>query len=403
MNLIQLIGVGPGRENLLTNEARIAIDQADVVFAAARHAPLAKRTSPMEPIATVCDRIRAERDAGYRVAVLVSGDPCLYSMLGMLQNALGHDAVEVLPGVGALQQFCARIGKLWQDAAIISGHGRALSISALGYTVRTHRKTILFCDSTRDARWAATALLLEGLDHVQMCVGERLSYSDERIVWGLPAQLQSMQADPLCLIWFENNAPILGFPCFGIPDERFVRGKIPMTKSPIRIQVLSSLDIRPDSVVWDVGAGTGSVSIECALHCPMGEVYAIERKAEGVELINKNAAQMHINNLKVIAGKAPDALEQLPTPTHVFIGGTSGMLREIIQKIRDRHTLVRVVATAVTLESLAELSEVFSDKAFTDKSIVQLAVSRAEPLGKYQLMTALNPVTIFSANLEGNI
>ena len=394
MNRVQVIGIGPGSAELMTLEARAAIDAADVVFAAARHMPLAPGALPLEPLSDAPRRIGVALDHGARTAVLVSGDPCLYSLLGMLRRELGADRIEVLPGLGALQTFCARMGVLWQDAKIISGHGRALSVSALGHYVRSHAWTMLFCDADHDATWAARSLLAEDLKDVRMCVGERLSCPDERLIWGAPAELTDNSFDPLSLVWFENDAPRPGLPTFGISDEQFVRGKIPMTKREIRIQILSALNLRPDSVVWDIGAGTGSVSIECARTCPLGHVIAIEQKSEGMELIRENARRFHVNNLTAVEGTAPEVCAGLPTPTHVFIGGTSGHLRGILDQLPGG---ARVVASAVTLESIAELSQCFPEY-MEEAEFVQLSVSRAEALGRYHMLRGMNPVLIASGN-----
>ena len=399
MNRVQVIGIGPGSAKLLTLEARGAIDAAAVVFAAARHMALAPGALPLEPLSNAPRRIAASLDRGARTVVLVSGDPCLYSLLGMLQRELGADRIEVLPGLGAIQSFCAKMGVLWQDAKIISGHGRPLSVSALGHHVRTHARTMLFCDAEHDAAWAARCLLAEGLDGVRMCVGERLSCPDERLTHGAPAELAGGSFDPLSLVWFENDAPHPGLPTFGIPDGQFIRGEIPMTKREIRIQILSALNLRPDSVVWDVGAGTGSVSIECARACPFGQVFAIERKEQGAALIRENVRRFYINNLTLVSGTAPEACAELPAPTHVFIGGSAGRLREILERLPGG---TRVVASAVTLESIAELSQCFSEFA-EEAEFIQLSVSRAETLGCYHLLRGMNPVLIASGNLRRDI
>ena len=396
MNRVQVIGVGPGGAELLTLEARTAIDAAEVVFAAARHMPLAPGALPLEPLSDAPGRIREAMERGARTAVLVSGDPCLYSLLGMLRRELGAERIEVIPGLGAIQAFCARMGVLWQDAKIISGHGRSLSVSALGYHVRSHARSILFCDSEHGAAWAARCLLAEGLEDVRMCVGERLSCPDERLVWGTPAELADGSFDPLCLVWFENGAPQPGLPAPGIPDARFARGGIPMTKREIRVQILAALDVRADSVVWDVGAGTGSVSIECARACPLGQVYAIEQKDEGAELIAENARRFRSNNLTVVRGAAPAACAGLPAPTHVFIGGSGGHLSEILDAIPGSP---RVVASAVTLESIAELTRCFPERT-DEPEFVQLSASRAEQLGRYHLLCGMNPVLIASGKLR---
>lgn len=395
MSQLYVVGVGPGDPLQLTAAARRAIDSADVVFAAERHAALAGHAEPLEPLATAVERIRARLDAGGEVAVLVSGDPCLYSLLGLLSRELGGERIRVVPGVGAIQAFCARMGVLWQDAKVVSGHGRALTVSALGHWVRTNGKVLLFCDSAHGAAWAARALIAEGLEGVRMCVGERLSYPDERLTRGAPEEIAGGEYDPLCMVWIENDLARPGLPPCGIDDDAFARGRIPMTKREIRMQVMAELDVRPDSVVWDVGAGTGSVSVECARACPLGEVCAVEREAEGIALIRENARRFHINNLTAVEGAAPEALRGLPAPTHVFIGGSGGMGGGILAAIPRP---ARVVATAVTLESAAEWTRLFERAGAANVRFAQIAVSRAEKLGGYHLLRAMNPVFIASGD-----
>lgn len=397
MNKVLLVGVGPGDPEALTRAAETAIARADVVFAAQRHATLARNALALEPLADAPDRIRRHLEAGKRVVVLVSGDPCLYSLLGLLRRHLG-DAVEVLPGVGAIQAFCARLGVLWQDAKIVSGHGRELSVSAFGHHVRTHRKTLLFCDAAHDPAWAARALMDEALEDVRMCAGERLSYPDERLTWGAPSELAGQTFDPLSLVWIENSSPASGLPPLGLDDEAFARGKIPMTKREIRVQVLAELELRPDSVVWDLGAGTGSVSVECARQCPLGQVFSVERKEEGVELIRENARRFHLNNLTVLSGVAPEACASLPAPTHVFIGGSDGHMAEIFRLLGGLPRPVRVVATAVTLESHRELLDCLA--GLDRPRLCQIAANRMERLGRYHMFKPMNPVLVASGDFK---
>ena len=138
-------------------------------------------------------------------------------------------------------------------------------------------------------------------------------------------------------------------------DEWMIRGKVPMTKSEVRAVSLSKLELRPDSVLWDIGAGTGSVSVEASFFLPDGQVYAVEKKPEALELIRKNVEKFRRENVTAVAGEAPDVLRGLPDPTHVFLGGTSGRMREILDALRRRNPAVRVVANAISLESLGEL------------------------------------------------
>lgn len=178
-------------------------------------------------------------------------------------------------------------------------------------------------------------------------------------------------------------------------DEWMIRGKVPMTKSEVRAVSLSKLELRPDSVLWDIGAGTGSVSVEASFFLPDGQVYAVEKKPEALELIRKNVGKFRRENVTAVAGEAPDVLRGLPDPTHVFLGGTSGRMREILDALRRRNPAVRVVANAISLESLGELVSYLKEENL-DGEIVSIQAARSRSVGGYHLMTGQNPVYIIS-------
>lgn len=181
----------------------------------------------------------------------------------------------------------------------------------------------------------------------------------------------------------------------GIPDEEFIRGKVPMTKEEIRILSVVKLQLDNDSVVYDIGAGTGSVAVEMAGQCPKGMVYAIEKNPEAVSLIGKNKDKFGVCNMEIIEGTAPRCLSDLPKPTHVFIGGSSGNLLEIIRIVREKNFDARFVVNAVTLETLAQLQkipEVFPE--YADMEVVQVGISKSRAVGNYHLMCAENPVYV---------
>ena len=167
-----------------------------------------------------------------------------------------------------------------------------------------------------------------------------------------------------------------------------------MTKEEVRALALSKLRLEEGHVVWDVGAGTGSVSVECALSCPAGRVYAVEKKDAALALLAENRARFHAVNLEIVAGTAPEALANLPAPDRVFLGGTSGSLEEILRVVFHKNPAARVVCTAVTLETVGEAAKCFSRLGSPD--MVQISVTRTRPAGRYHLMDAQNPVWIFS-------
>lgn len=166
-----------------------------------------------------------------------------------------------------------------------------------------------------------------------------------------------------------------------------------MTKEEVRALALSKLRLEEDHVVWDVGAGTGSVSVECALACPAGQVFAVEKKPEALALLAENKARFRVSNLTVVGGTAPEAFWELPAPDRVFLGGTSGELGEILAVIFEKNPAARVVCTAVTLETVAEAARHF---AYLEADMVQVSATRTRKAGRYHLMDAQNPVWIFS-------
>jgi precorrin-6Y C5,15-methyltransferase (decarboxylating), CbiT subunit len=180
-------------------------------------------------------------------------------------------------------------------------------------------------------------------------------------------------------------------------------GAVPMTKSEVRAVCLSKLQLTEDAVCWDVGAGTGSVSVEMALLAKKGTVYAVERREDALALLEENKAAFGVENLIPVAGVAPECCEKLPAPTHAFIGGSSGNLREIVALLLEKNPGVRIVAAAVTLESAAELTGIIKEYNFTEHEIVSLTVARDRRAGRYHLMTGQNPVYLFTMQREAAV
>ena len=168
-----------------------------------------------------------------------------------------------------------------------------------------------------------------------------------------------------------------------------------MTKSEVRAISMAKLALHDDSVVWDIGAGTGSVSVECALAAYKGKVYAVEKEPDAVELIKRNKLKFKTDNLCIVSGSAPDVLAELPVPTHVFIGGTGGNLRTILNVLLEKNPSVRIVMNTVTLESQSEAFACAREYEFADFDAVSVNISRTKKAGSYNLMAAQNPVTVF--------
>lgn len=178
-------------------------------------------------------------------------------------------------------------------------------------------------------------------------------------------------------------------------DECFIRGNVPMTKSEVRAVSLSKMEIRHDSIIYDVGAGTGSVSVEAAMMAPQGQVYAFEQKEEACGLIEQNREKFRLNNLTVIPGKAPESMREAPAPDCVFLGGSGGKLAEILDLVLQKNPSVRIVINVIVLESLAGVLTYLKQKKL-EAEIVTVQVSRAESIREFHMMQALNPVTVIA-------
>ena len=390
---VYLIGVGMGNPDTLTLQALEAVRACPVLVGARRLLEPWGADHDCVPLIAAADIAEYVGKAPLGpVGVLLSGDTGFYSGAKNLWPLLGGHEVITIPGLSSLTYFCARLQTTWQDAKLVSAHGRDCDLAG---EIARNRKTFALTGGTTKVEDVCRTLTERGLGGVRVSVGERLSYPDERIVTGTAAQLAGETFDSLAVVLTENPRPAARpWQGPGLPDSAFLRGEVPMTKEEVRAVALSRLRLEENHVVWDVGAGTGSVSVECALACPAGRVYAVEKKAEALALLAENRARFGADNLEIVAGTAPEALADLPAPDRVFLGGTSGNMEEILGAVFRKNPAARVVCTAVTLETVAEAARIFAGLA--DAGMVQLSVTRTRPAGRYHLMDAQNPVWLFS-------
>ena len=244
--------------------------------------------------------------------------------------------------------------------------------------------------------WLSRIMLDYQLDDVTVCAGANLSYEDEILASGTPAEMVKKEFPSLCVAMIKNPSPRqIVRPCF-LSDEDFERDKTPMTKEEIRILILHKMKLHPDDVVWDVGAGTGSVSIECARQVPFGTVHSVERSETAVKLIYKNKEKFSADNLTVYEGDAAETVAKLPEPDKVFIGGSGKEMSQILETIAAFPKKIKVVISAVTIETIAETNELLGKYA-PDFDVIQATVGRGRKIGSYHIMDTNNPVMIFTA------
>ncbi len=389
MKNIVVVGTGAGS---LTEEALGAIAQAEILLGAPRllAAHPGKPSYPLYLPEEAAAFIKTS--AAARFAVLVSGDVGFFSAAeGLLKRLADHD-VRFVPGVSSASAFFARLKLPWQDAALISAHGRDVNAAD---TVRRNKMT--FCLTGGNAGELGASLCEAGLEHIPVFAGENLGAADERIIETTAQNLARIKLSPLSVLLFINEC-FDDSAAFGVPDERFARVEgIPMTKAEVRAAVISKLRLNPRSCCWDVGAGSGSVTVEAALAAFRGRVFAVERTEEAVSLIKQNLKLFHIGNVTIVHGEAPAALTELPAPDSVFVGGGgAATVGETVRAALLKNPGARVVATAVTLETQFALLAAF-ENARLEPEVVQMNISRVCSAGGTRLLRAQNPVTVMSA------
>lgn len=392
-----LIGIGCGSTQL-TMAAREALREADLVIGAQRMLDMVSGNTAVYDTgreAAFIPEYRPQNIAALlregtaeHACVVYSGDSGFYSgaagLLPLLAEIEGVE-VQLLPGISSLQEFAAMLGEPWQEWNLCSAHGNSCDPI---HEVMKGRRSFLLTSGRETPREIGAALTEAGLGALDVAVGENLGTEQRRLWRGTAAECAGMVFAPLNVMLL-NAAP--GYPARspGIPDEAFLRGRVPMTKREVRAAILAGLALTPADVCWDVGAGTGSVSVELALHSR--SVWAVERETEAVQLIRQNRERFCAWNLHVVEGTAPAALEKLPRPDVVFVGGSKGRLEAILHAAVEANPQVRICVSAIALETLQQAVAVLDQLGYTPE-VTQITVSRTRAVGGLHLLMAQNPV-----------
>ena len=397
---ISLVGIGMGAEKTLTLEGKKALNEAELLIGAKRMTEAVQKPGQM-----VLHEYRSEKIVEYirehpkyrTVAIALSGDVGFYSGAKKLIDQLDGN-VEVICGISSVVYFMSKIGLSWDDAKIVSAHGRNCNLISL---IRHNPKVFSILGTEDGVAVLASRLVYYGMGDVTLYVGENLSYENEKIFHDKAANLTEYRGDALSVVTACNEKATPLSAVHGISDGEFLRGKAPMTKEEVRTVSLSKLRLSEDSVCYDVGAGTGSVSVEMALRAWMGQVYAIEKKEDALALLKENKKKFAVDNLAIIPGVAPEAMTELPAPTHAFIGGSSGNMQDIINLLLEKNPKVRIVINCITLETVTEAMNAIRDFGLEDVDIVQLAATRSKSIGRYHMMMGENPIYIISCSGRG--
>ena len=399
---VTLIGLSGGTGETLTPEARLALERAELVLGAARLLQALPRIEKQErAAATRAAELfeRLTRSDAARPCVVFSGDTGFYSGASGLAPLLREAGIgyRVLPGLSSVQLLAARLGEPWQDWTLCTAHGADCDPVA---ALMAGRPAFFLTGGRHTPDSLCRAITDAGLGALRVAVGENLACPEERVTAMTAVACAQRRFAPLSVLWVAA-APRPVERAGGIPDAAFLRGEVPMTKQEVRAAILAKLAVRPDDTVWDIGAGTGSVSVELALAARRGSAYAVEYRDEALALIEANRTRFGAWNLRVVRGRAPEALAALPAPDAVFIGGSGGRLREIAEAALSKNPEARLCVSAIALETLAAGLEVFQALGL-EAEITQLSVSRAKPGGRLHLLLANNPVFLVTACREAD-
>jgi len=403
--MLQVIGIGPGRLEWLPPAITELVKHCEVLIGGSRALKLfpdftGHQYSLSGDLASSIEVIRNALLEEKVVGVLVSGDPGFFSFLPRLKKEFPEERIDVYPGISSLQFAFARAGLPWQEAAFVSVHGRELSVLPQMIT----RPTAVLTGGENTPQKIAQLYLKHGYNPL-ISIGNALAYPEE--FWATMdaehlAQEKTLLKNAIVILQ-ENSiqdnqqSTKQGSGCrIGIPDEEFLRGKVPMTKAEIRVQVLAKAQISSYDRVMDIGAGTGSISIEAAGLASEGVVYAIEHNPEAQELILANQRKFGVSNLHLIPGVAPDVFGKLPPVDVCIIGGSNGRLAEILETV----PLVeggRIVITAVTIETVAQGLKLLTDLNYQDIDTVSIQAVRWKAVQTLHMAQALNPIFIIAA------
>jgi precorrin-6Y C5,15-methyltransferase (decarboxylating) len=412
---IDVIGIGLDGVAGLTDKVRQLINHATILVGSDRHLsyfsnyPVQKLS--LDDFFANLEYLKKQLLAGERLVIIASGDPLFFGLGRLLLEKLPAEELQFYPHFSAVQLAFNRIKVPWQDAKFFSAHGR--SLEELAFLLQQgEAKIAILTDNNNSPR--AISDLYQSLDlaiDYDIWVCEDLG-GDREQIYHYPASqinqittISEQKFSPLNVVVLlrqdqENSLAIEDLPCLGLPDSTFL--SFPdrpglMTKREIRLLVLGELALRPQQIVWDIGAGTGSVSIEIARICPTSTIYAIEKTAMGKTLIEKNCQRLQVNNVVPLQGNAPEILAQLPLPNRIFIGGSGGNLTEILTVCQEKLLPGGLVSLALaTLENFQEGLAWFKDKTW-NYHLLQLQISRSIPVGKLTRFSPLNPVTIITA------
>lgn len=393
---IKMIGIGDNGKASLLPLYLEWIQQCEVLVGGERHLQFfADFKGEKMPIKGALSEMMEQLKQDHRsIVILASGDPLFYGIGSYAARKLGH--VEIYPHLSSIQLAFAKLGQGWQDAYVTSVHGR--SMKGLAQRIDGRQTIALLTDATNNPNTIAQYLRHYGMEEYRAFVAENLGGSNEKTGWYSLQEMAEAEFSPLNVVILQkqDNGPQWSL---GIEDDQFAQRKPDkglITKKEVRILSIANLNLRPDSIVWDIGTCTGSIAIEAARIARLGEVYAIEKNEADLENCKQNTMKFR-TDITAVLGKAPQRLEEFPDPNAIFIGGTGGEMQELLHICCTRLQADGVIVlNAVTIENLYEANKAFEAEGFNTQ-ITLLQVSRSKPILNMNRFEGLNPVYIITA------
>lgn len=393
---VYLIGAGVGPKGMSARAAHLLAESGCVVDARGEDAAAAHEENwkavVSTDLATVVSVLHASGAEVCAVLLPGSGIPQMQTLCPRLRTF----AVVCLPSVDAAAYLTARLGIFDRASARLPASASAREWEQ---AVRTHRYAAVDTTAQMPAQDRCAILVQAGMGLLRASVGEHLGTAQERATTDTCAAISHGKFAHGALL-VENRTPMDVPARLCIPDAEFVRGAVPMTKAEVRAVTIGKLALQSDSVVYDIGCGTGSVSVEAALQAPAGRVFAIDQNREAVALTMQNRKRFAAWNIEPILGAAPEALAALPAPDAAFIGGSGGALAAIVRAVLAKNAQARLVLNCISLDTLAQALRLLASLPVAEPEIVQIGVAKARNAGAHHLLMGQNPVFILQT--KGN-
>jgi len=403
MDSIYVIGTGVEGEEGFNQRVLDLIGKAEILMGTASQLELFQDSKAEKRVIgeTLGEYVEELKKTGRRVVILASGDPLFFGIGRYLLRNLPEKRLEFVPNVSFVQYAFAKIKEPWDDAVFVPTQGR--NIKKVVDRIVANDKAAVLTDETNTPAAIAAELIERGRDGYRAFLCENLGTSQERIVDSSVRGLLDIPAAPLNVLILIKEYEAAGegyIPTLGIPDEEFAGVKKQMTREEVRVITLGKLKLRHDMTLWDIGAGSGSISIEADHLLPNGRIFAIERNSQCLPFLKENLQKFNVRNVVPINGEAPQCLEDLPDPDRVFIGGSGGNLWEILSGIDARLSPSgRIVLNATTLDTLTATTEFF-DNAGYQVEVTAVNIARTRPFTDYKMFEAYDPVYVIVAEKE---